>query len=155
MENFWGNLFSVSSQKSCVVRSRPLHKIILGELLCNDFGGGCKVGICQYPKMGPKVGTTAKGGVLTCCNPLLHPKTHLLPTFGPTSGDWHKPMFDPYLSGVEYFFMKRALRQPWDSAEHDEAPCAPEHLVSRGRCGREIARLRRLAAVVAAIFLRF
>ena len=28
-------------------------------------------------------------------------------------------------------------------------------LVSRGRCGREIARLRRLAAVVAAIFLRF
>ena len=29
------------------------------------------------------------------------------------------------------------------------------HLVSRGRCGREIARLRRLAAVVAASCLRF
>ena len=28
-------------------------------------------------------------------------------------------------------------------------------LVSRGRCGRKIARLRRLAAVVAASFLRF
>ena len=29
------------------------------------------------------------------------------------------------------------------------------YLVSRGRCGREIARLRRLAAVVSASFLRF
>ena len=34
-------------------------------------------------------------------------------------------------------------------------PANIRDLVSRGRCGRKIARLRRLAAVVAAIFLRF
>ena len=33
--------------------------------------------------------------------------------------------------------------------------CIKMSLVSRGRCGREIARLPRLAAVVAASFLQF
>ena len=47
---------------------------------------------------------------------------------------------------------KELLGKVWEGLG---SPGRFRNLVSRGRCGREIARLRRLAAVVAAIFLRF
>ena len=70
------------------------------------------MGFREYPHMG--FGWVQKW-VLTRFDPLLHPKTHFRPIFGPISAHWQKTHLKPTLSGNKLFPRKKALRQPWPS----------------------------------------
>ena len=79
-----------------------------------------------------------------------HAKKNLVLVFVPGE---HPPK-PPF--GKPFFCEPPTIVPPIDETEIQYRPLGClQNLVSRGRCGREIARLRRLVAVVAASFLRF